>query len=200
MEAGTPHHDAATEDALRDTIQRLQTDGILTDAEAALWRTALPETMRQSAYVLRHLTAHWTIGAVFAFDIVPLPLGTISRVCWTVGSRLIETFRGRWDHAAVHSVPVMAVAAIPVAGYFAYLIPLRARSAEAVFLYANHFTYKRYQCSWDSYVSRRSKWMARLLKGLVAIPTVALPATPSPETNSPEQSATETAGDGVASL
>lgn len=199
MEAETPHQHAATEASLRDTIQRLQADGILTDTEAELWRTALPETMRQSAYVLRHLTAHWTIGAVFAFDIVPLPLGTISRVCWTIGSRVIEMCRGRWEHASVHSLPVIAVAAIPVAGYFAYLIPLRARSAEAVFLYANHFTYKRHQCSWQSYVSRRSRWMARLLHGLVPVPAVVLPSAPMTVEDVPEQPPAETTGDEVAS-
>lgn len=177
-----------TEASLRDTIQRLRADGHLTEAEAAQYEAALPETMRESGYVLRHLTAHWTIGAVFAFDLVPLPLGTISRVCWTVGFRIIEMLRGRWHHAAVHSIVVMLVSAIPVAGYLAYLIPLRSRSAEAVFLYANHFTYTRKQCAWPEYLARRPKWIARMLRAIVPVPEL---RTLSPIPDAPSFPASE---------
>ncbi|HET6424582.1 MAG TPA: hypothetical protein VFG20_12915 [Planctomycetaceae bacterium] len=174
MDADSQRDDSSstTEGALRASIHRLHAEGYLTDTEAAQWEAGLPETMRQSAYVVRHLTAHWSFGAIFAFDIIPLPLGTISRVCWTVSWRVIEMCRGRWDHATVHSLPVMAVAAIPVAGYLAYLIPLRSRSAEAVFLYANHFTYARYQCAWPVFLECRSKWIANILGTIVPTPEI----------------------------
>ncbi len=162
---------AASESSLRDTISRLRADGHLSDDDAARLEHELPETMRQSSYVLRHLTAHWTIGAVFAFDIVPLPLGTIARVCWVLGSRVVETVRGRWDHSRVHSLTVLGLSAIPVAGYFAYLVPLRTRSADAVFLYANHFTYSRSNCALSTYLERRPKWIAWIVRKVVTPPT-----------------------------
>lgn len=181
---------AATESSLRGTISRLRAEGHLSDEDAARLERDLPETMRQSAYVLRHLTAHWTIGAVFAFDLVPLPLGTMARVCWVLGSRVVETLCGRWDHGRVHSLTVLGLSAIPVAGYFAYLVPLRSRSADAVFLYANHFTYSRSNCSLPAYLERRPKWIARIVRGVVrppvgqAVPDESRPPSPISEKKS----------------
>ena len=161
----------ATEEKLRATIARLRTEGHLTDAEAERMQLALPETLKSSTYILRHLTAHWAIGAVFAFDIVPLPLGTIARVCWVLGNRVVETCRGRWERGSVHSLAVLGISAIPVAGYFAYLIPLRSRSADAAFLYANHFTYTRSNCALPTYLERKPKWIRSIVLKVVASPT-----------------------------
>ncbi len=163
----------ATEAKLRATIARLQTEGHVSDEEAERMQRDLPDTLKNSAYVLRHLTAHWAIGAVFAFDIVPLPLGTIARVCWVIGSRTVETCRGRWDRASVHSLPVLGISAIPVAGYFAYLIPLKSRSADAAFLYANHFTYTRSNCALPEYLARKPKWIAWMVRKAVMPPAKA---------------------------
>lgn len=161
----------ATEEKLRATIARLLAEKHLTEAEAARMHADLPDTLKNSGYILRHLTAHWTIGAVFAFDIVPLPLGTIARVCWVIGSRVVETCRGRWERAAIHSLPVLGISAIPIAGYFAYLIPLKSRSADAAFLYANHFTYTRSNCALPVYLERKPKWIAWMVRKAVSAPS-----------------------------
>ncbi len=167
---GADHEPEVPTEKLRITIQRLHADGHLTEDQAERMQRDLPTTLHSSAYVLRHLTAHWAIGAVFAFDIVPLPLGTMARVCWVIGSRVVETCCGRWDRAAVHSLPVLGMAAIPVAGYFAYLIPLQSRSADAAFLYANHFTYTRSNCALSVYLERKPRWIRWMVQKAVAGP------------------------------
>lgn len=188
----TPTAESATEptgEKLRATILRLQADGHLTEADAERMQRDLPETLQNSAYVLQHLTAHWAIGAVFAFDIVPFPLGTIARVCWVIASRVVETCRGRWERAAVHSLPVLGIAAIPVAGYFAYVIPLKSRSADAAFLYANHFTYTRSNCSLRVYLARKPKWIRWVVQKAVSPPIRnSAPETSPPKAPPPELS------------
>ncbi len=181
----------ATEEKLRATIVRLQADGHLSETDAERMQAALPETLKESTYIIRHLTAHWAIGAVFAFDLVPLPLGTIGRVGWVLGNRVVETCLGRWERASVHSLAVLGISAIPVAGYFAYLIPLRSRSADAAFLYANHFTYSRSNCALPTYLDRRPKWIAWIVRKVVASPVG--PAAPDASA-SPVESVENQAG------
>lgn len=153
----------ATEEKLRATIVRLLAEGHLTETEAARMERELPETLKSSAYVLRHLAVHWAMAAIFAVDFVPF-LGTISRVLWVAGNRVGETCCGRWERASVHSLPVLGIAAIPWVGYFAYLIPLRSRSPDAAFLYANHFTYSRSNCALPTYLERRPKWIGWMVR------------------------------------
>lgn len=197
--ASTTQAPEATADKLRATIARLLAEGHLTETEAARMERELPATLQNSGYIVRHLTVHWAMAAIFAVDFIPF-LGTISRVVWVVGNRTVETVRGRWDHAAVHSLPVLGIAAIPWVGYFAYLIPLRARSPDIAFLYANHFTYSRSNCALSEYLERRPKWMATIVRKVIpslggkpvdqAVPEVS-PRPPNNEMTSEEIRETE---------
>jgi hypothetical protein len=155
---------------LSSTIERLRADELLSDAEATELRETLPLTISRSAYILRHLAAHLAIGVVFAFDVIPLPIGTVARVTWVVGNRIYEAVLGNRERARVHSLAVMAIAAIPWLGYAAYLLPLRRASDEAAYLYANHLSYSSRGCSVSELVSSRSKLVQRLTTWLVPHP------------------------------
>jgi hypothetical protein len=159
-----------SEPALHETINRLVDNGKLSVDDAASLRASLPVEIQESQYILRHLSAHFAIGLIFAFDLVPLPLGTIVRALWVVGNRVYEMLRGRRDLAAVHSTAVLGVSLIPFAGYFAYLIPLRARSARWAYVFANHITILRKGCTLDDYLSHRPAWFARLVRNVVKAP------------------------------
>jgi len=126
---------------LGQTIDRLVADGDLPSERAASLRADLDDALPRSQYVLKHLGAHLGIGAVFAFDVIPLPLGTVSRVLWVVGSRIYESLRGTPEQARIHSLGVFLIAAIPLLGYGAYLLPLRRVSEQTAYLYANHVAY-----------------------------------------------------------
>jgi hypothetical protein len=164
----TDRREPIDEPHLRETIDRLEADGELSTDDAERLRAALPELVAQSAYILRHLGAHLTIGVIFAFDVVPLPLGSLSRGMWVLSSRLYEQVRGTRERAQVHSLTVLGVSLIPFAGYFAYLIPLRSANADAAFLYANHVSYRRSGQSLSVYLSRKPRWMQRLVRWTVS--------------------------------
>jgi len=166
-----PSRAAIDEPQLRATIDRLQSEGELSPADAERLRAALPEVVAQSGYILRHLGAHLTIGVIFAFDVVPLPLGSLARGVWVLSSRLYEQVRGTRDRARVHSLTVLGVSLVPFVGYFAYLIPLRTANAEAAFLYANHVSYRRSGQSLSVYLSRKPRWMQRLVRWTVSAET-----------------------------
>lgn len=129
---------------------------------------SLRETRHESQYIIGHLCAHLAIGLIFSFDLVPLPLGTISRGAWVAGNRIIATVRGRPDQAKIHSWTVLFVSLIPFAGYFAYLIPLRATNADAAYLYANHVSYLRSDCALRQFVLQRPVWQRRLMQRLLS--------------------------------
>lgn len=153
--------------ALHETIARLESDGLLSAAAAAELRRRLPETLEQSAYVLRHLAAHLAIGAIFAFDLIPLPLGTIGRVLWVIGNRVYESLRGDRERARVHSLGVLFIAAIPWLGYAAYLLPLRRASDEAAYLHANHLSYTRSGCAVETLLATKPRVVRRMAAWLV---------------------------------
>ncbi len=143
------------------TIDRLHFDGRLSDGRAHLLRRELPHALSESAYVLRHFGVHLSIGMIFAFDVVPLPLGSISRVLWVVGNRAYEAAFGSREKADVHSLEVVFVAAIPWIGYGAYLLPLRHQSHELTWLLAHHFSYRLYGASFDEMLSGRPRVVRR---------------------------------------
>jgi protein-S-isoprenylcysteine O-methyltransferase Ste14 len=143
--------------AVAATIERLRTSGHLSGACAQLLQKQISETGSKSAYVLRHLGAHVAIGLVFAFDIVPLPLGTLSRVAWVVGNRVYESGRGSRERARVHSFKVMFVAAIPWVGYGAYLLPLRRENAATAYLYAQHLSYAISGVPFDEFLATKPR-------------------------------------------
>ncbi len=153
-------------DALLQTLERL-TAGAISESRAASLRESLPSQIDESRYILSHLGAHLGIAAVFAFDIVPLPLGTASRVSWVAGNRLVEHLRGDSGRARVHSLAVFLVAAVPLLGYGAYLLPLRRQSAELAFLLVNNTwlartgrTYEQFVADTRPPVRRIARWLA----------------------------------------
>jgi hypothetical protein len=157
------------------TVDRLHLDNEITDLQALRLRAELPIQYPQSRYVLKHFGAHLSIGVVFAFDVVPLPLGTIARVGWVAGARLTEMVRGNYDRARLHSLQVLLVAAIPWLGYVAYLIPLRKKNRSLAFVLANAAWMQRTGQSFEAALRRRSAVMSRLARRLVPLPWAGSP-------------------------
>jgi len=136
------------------TIERLVAESRLTRDDAERLRAELPEVLARSENVLFNLAVHFSIGALFAFDIIPLPLGTISRCVWVIGSRAYYEIR-RDARRKIHSIGVLGISAIPWLGYFAYLLPLKRVNEDAAYLFANHVTYHRSNISLDKYLEGR---------------------------------------------
>ena len=129
-----------SQSALLQTVDTLVAEHQLTDQQAARARAVIQVEMEKADYVLHHLAAHIAIGVVFAFDVVPLPLGTISRVGWVLGARTTEALRGREAHAQVHSFKVLGISAIPLLGYAAYFYALKRQSPMVAALAASSFS------------------------------------------------------------
>jgi hypothetical protein len=147
----------------------LVADEVLSEHRAASLRATLRSDLDRSRYILRHLGAHLAIGAIFAFDLVPIPPGTIARVCWVAGSRIVESARRNLSRARVHSAGVLMIAAVPWLGYAAYLLPLRRQSTELAFVLANHTwlsrtgrTYEQFLVTTRAPVRRLGRWLVPL--------------------------------------
>jgi hypothetical protein len=154
------------ESALQITLDRLVVDGEISAEHSVALRHVIPGQLRTARYVLGHLGAHLGIGVIFAFDLVPLPLGTIARVSWVAGNRLVEVVRGNRTRARIHSIGVLLIAAIPWFGYAAYLLPLRRHSPELAFVLANQTwlgrtgrTYESFLAGSRSPVRRIGRWL-----------------------------------------
>jgi hypothetical protein len=151
-------------------LDRLVVDGVISEEHARLLHAEFCRQVEGSRYVLAHLGAHFAIGAIFAFDLVPLPLGTIGRVSWVAGNRVFEWARGNRDRARVHSLGVFLIAAIPWLGYAAYLLPLRRQSAELTFVLANHMWLSRKGRTYEQFVAAAPSPIRRLARWLVPVP------------------------------
>jgi len=168
--------------ALEATVSRLVEEGHLSEARAASLRESLPHTVEASGYVLKHLAVHVFLCIVFAMDMLPLPLGMISRSCWVAGHRVYHTFRGDERRKQVHSYPVLAASLIPWLGGLAYVIPLRKVGDHAVFLYANHICYEQWDRSLEAFLVERPDWFSRRARRLMGLPdgeAFTVPETPS---------------------
>ncbi len=168
-------------DALEATITRLTEEGHLSPARAESLRASLPHTVEASSYVLKHLSVHVFLCIVFAMDMLPLPLGMISRSSWVAGNRIYHSFAGNPERKDVHSYSVLAASLIPWLGGLAYVIPLRQVGDHAVFLYANHVSYWQWDRSFESFLHARSDWISQPARRLMGIPdgdTVTAPETP----------------------
>lgn len=154
------------EPALLESIALLQRNGELSEEAANALSAHIGPIRQRSEYILKHLGAHLGIGAVFAFDMIPLPLGTIGRVTWVAGSRVYETFWGTRERARVHSLGVLLIAAIPL-GYWAYLVPLRRRSEAGAYLFANRLAFTHAECSYAQLLAKRWHWVQALGRWLV---------------------------------
>ena len=167
----------ADQSALQATLDRLVADGEISPEFAVALREAFPGQLRTARYVLGHLGAHLGIGVVFAFDLVPLPLGTIARVSWVAGNRIGETVRGNRDRARIHSLAVFLIAAVPWFGYAAYLLPLRRHSPELAFVLANHTWLERTGRSYERFLAESRSPVRRIGRWLV--PRVSLDHEPA---------------------
>ena len=157
-------------EAMAATLDRLVAEEALSPSSAASIIEAATQQLERSTYVLRQLGAHIAIGVVFAFDVVPLPLGTIARVGWVGGARVVEEVRGRESEARIHSMPVFLIAAIPWVGYAAYLYPLRREGRELAFVLANQSWMARTGRSFEAALQDSWSPMRRLARWLVPHP------------------------------
>ena len=130
----------------------------------------LKEQADESRYVMKNLGVHLSIGVVFAFDVIPLPLGTIARIGWVGMARLVETLRRNSKKARVHSLGVFLIAAIPWFGYAAYLLPLRRDSKELAFVLANDSWKERTGQFYEQFINSRSRLISKFARWLVPIP------------------------------
>jgi len=157
-------------DELEHTVAALVDEGHVSETQAGHLRAILPAQMEDSRYVLKHFGVHLGIGAVFAFDAIPLPLGTLGRVGWVGVAKAGELIRGNRERARVHSLRVFLVAAIPLFGYVAYLVPLRRDHRELAFVLANHTWHKHTGRSYEQFVRARSRLTARTARAMVPLP------------------------------
>ena len=129
-----------SEQALLETVAKLLEEGQISNSKANEIRETITEHLDKANYILRHLAAHLSIGVVFAFDPLPLPLGTFARVGWVISARITETVRHRRDQARVHSLRITAISAIPLFGYSAYFFALKEHSPAVAVLAVNSYS------------------------------------------------------------
>lgn len=154
-------------DSIESTVSRLVDDKLVPPDKGDFLKRNLSDTIRQSRYILLNLGAHMAIGAIFSFDIIPLPMGTISRVLWVAGNRIYSEVKRDDEKRKVHSVSVLLVSAIPWVGYFAYTLPLKKVNEDAAYLYANHITYERKNESLVRYIQGKPAIIRRILERLL---------------------------------
>jgi protein-S-isoprenylcysteine O-methyltransferase Ste14 len=159
--------DLLTSASLIATVDRLRTSGHLSTARSERLQQQLPEAMSRSWYVLKHLGVHLGMGTLFFFDIIPLPLGTISRVLWVAGNRVYESALGSPERARIHSLKVLLVAFVPWVGYGAYLLPLRRESPEVAWLYAQHLSYSLNGMAFEEFLATKPRVVQRVGRYLI---------------------------------
>lgn len=147
-------------------LDRLIQDGGLSQERGSLIKENLPTTINQSKYILFNLGAHMTIGAIFAFDIIPLPMGTISRCLWVLGNKIYFGYKRDRAKSKIHSLPVLLVSVIPWIGYFAYTLPLKKYNEDVAYVYANQVTYMRNDVSLPRYIEGKPRLVKWALKKL----------------------------------
>ncbi len=108
-----------------------------------------------------------SIGAVFAFDIIPLPMGTISRFLWVMGNRIYIEFKRDKEKRKIHSLPVLLVSLIPGIGYFAYTLPLKKYNEDVAYVYANQIVYMRNKVFLVKYLEGKPRIVKWALKRLL---------------------------------
>jgi len=149
------------------TIDRLAAEGYLPIQRGELLKSNYNQTLRPSTYILFNLGVHLSLGAIFAFDIVPLPMGTISRVVWVLCNRIFFEIKCDREKREVHSLPVLFVSMIPWVGYFAYTIPLRKTNEDGAYLFTNHISYLRNNMSLIEYLEGKPGFIRKLIQKLI---------------------------------
>jgi hypothetical protein len=163
-------HGVMDASALESTIVQMETDGDISVPQSALLKSSLVSELEAAGYILRNLGAHLGIGAVFAFDLIPLPLGTFGRVGWVIGARVVETMRRNPIRARVHSLGVLLIAAVPWFGYAAYLLPLRNQNRDLSFVIANHTWLMRTGRTYEQYLTTAPLPFRKFARWLVPAP------------------------------
>jgi hypothetical protein len=74
---------------------------------------------------------------------------------------------------------VLGLAALPIVGYAAYLLPLRRQSEAAAFLFANHVSYALFEAPTGALVARSPRPLRGLARRL--LPTTYTGQAPLPE-------------------
>ena len=148
-------------------INRLIRDGCLSPEKGSLIKENLSTSINESKYILFNLGAHMSIGAVFAFDLIPLPLGTISRVLWVMGNRIYIEVKRDKEKRKIHSLPVLLVSLVPLIGYFAYTLPLKKYNEDFAYVYANQIAYMRKEVSLVKYLEGKPRIVKWALKRLL---------------------------------
>ena len=159
-------HLFADRDRIESTVSRLVDEKLIPPDKGDFLKRNLSDTIGKSRYILLNLGAHMTIGAIFSFDIIPLPMGTISRVLWVLGNRIHSEVKRDSEKRKVHSVSVLIVSAVPWIGYFAYTLPLKRVNEDAAYLYANHITYARKNVSLVRYIDGKPAIIRKVLERL----------------------------------
>lgn len=155
-------------DSLNRTVDRMIHEKQMTLKQNESIRKKINSGGKDVKYILKNLSAHVFIGVIFAFDVIPLPLGTISRVCWVAGNRFFTTFmKIDKDKQQVHNFKVLFFSAIPWVGYFAYLIPLMKIDTSLTNLYANHISYHIKDKSFNSYLLESPKLTQKLFEFVI---------------------------------
>ena len=155
---------------LQGAVEHLLSEDIISEDQAAILLRHMDGQFDQSGYILKNLGVHLSIGAIFAFDIIPLPLGTIGRMGWVCIARVAEIVKRNSEKARVHSLGVFLIAAIPWFGYAAYLLPLRKESKELAFVLANYTWRKRTGQTYEQFVDSKSNSLSRLARWIVPLP------------------------------
>jgi len=153
--------------SIEGTLERMISEGVFPKERALLLKNKLPEDIEKSKYIIYNLTVHAGIGVFFAFDVIPIPLGTISRFSWVLGNRIYYTIKRNNERKEVHSLSVLLVSAIPWIGYIAYTIPLKKQGEDLCYLYANHLTYSKKGKSLKDYLESKPKFIKKPLTKLL---------------------------------
>ncbi len=152
---------------LEETINKLVGEGYLLEERSLVIKNSLPEKIKQSEYVLGNLAVHAFCGAIFAFDIIPLPLGSISRGSWVAVNRAYYQIRRNKEKKEIHSGKVFLFSLVPWVGSLAYTIPLKQISEDLCYVYANHITYLRKNKSLEAYLEDKPKFIKGIMNNLL---------------------------------
>ena len=140
-------------ESIQKTIERMLSENHIDVLQKDYLKENIEIQFEDVRYILKNLSAHVFIGIVFAFDLIPLPLGTISRVIWVIINRLnYSIINYDPQKLKVHNLKVLFFSAIPWVGYFSYLLPIIQIDKTMLKLYTNHICYQLKNKSYTAYM------------------------------------------------
>jgi hypothetical protein len=163
--------------SLRETVERMYSDGKLNKDRQEYVNMYLEEWMADSKYILFNLGVHIGIGFIrFTALPFPVPIGTVLRPIWVAGNRIHCDLRWDMQRKKIHSLTVFFFSMIPFLGYFAYTIPLKKKSEYLAYLYAQHITYGLYNKTLEEKLEKAPP-MLRKLAYTILVPAEIRPRT-----------------------